>query len=280
MTIALSIKVNDGVVLATDSAATIFAKIEGDRVGVVNVYNNADKLFNLLKDFPIGVITWGSGSIGKASISTLVKDFRKSLASRLKKADEYQLGQIATDFAKYIYEDNYLPAFKDWPDKPNLGFMICGYSARQGNYQDFAEEWKIDIVNGELKGPSLIRGEEQVGMTWSGEPEAITRLYLGFSPQLSQVLIDYGLEPEKVTQEIVPKLIEALTIPFILAPLPIQDAIDIAEFFVQTTITFSKFRPGAPSVGGPIDIAAITKHEGFKWVKRKYYFTRDINPVS
>jgi hypothetical protein len=25
-------------------------------------------------------------------------------------------------------------------------------------------------------------------------------------------------------------------------------------------------------------IAAITKHEGFKWVKRKHYYNRAINP--
>jgi hypothetical protein len=32
------------------------------------------------------------------------------------------------------------------------------------------------------------------------------------------------------------------------------------------------------SVGGPIEIAAVTKHEGFRWVKRKYNFSRDLNP--
>jgi hypothetical protein len=31
------------------------------------------------------------------------------------------------------------------------------------------------------------------------------------------------------------------------------------------------------TVGGPTEIAAITKHEGFKWVQRKHFFPRDVN---
>lgn len=35
--------------------------------------------------------------------------------------------------------------------------------------------------------------------------------------------------------------------------------------------------PGANTVGGPIELAAITKHEGFKWVTRKHYFDEQLN---
>jgi|GEM_PF-7135216 len=73
MTIAISIKVNDGVVLAADSATTLLAldPQHGAPV-VVNVYNSADKVFNLRKGLPIGVITWGAGNIGAAS-NTMVE---------------------------------------------------------------------------------------------------------------------------------------------------------------------------------------------------------------
>ena len=60
--------------------------------------------------------------------------------------------------------------------------------------------------------------------------------------------------------------------------MPIQDALDLGEFLVDTTIKLVKFSPGAPTVGGPIELAAITKHEGFKWVRRKHYYSRDLNP--
>jgi hypothetical protein len=60
--------------------------------------------------------------------------------------------------------------------------------------------------------------------------------------------------------------------------MPIQDAIDVAEFLVDSTIKFSRFTPGAATVGGPIEIAALTKHEGYRGIKRKYYFARELNP--
>ncbi len=67
-------------------------------------------------------------------------------------------------------------------------------------------------------------------------------------------------------------------VPLVEAPMPIQDAIDLAEFLVHTTVGFTRFKRGAPTVGGPIESAAITKHEGFKWVRRKHYFDRSLNP--
>ena len=77
MTIAISIKINDGLVLASDSASTLLAATPDGQLQVFNVYNNADKVFNLQKGLPIGAITWGAGSIGQASTSTIMKDLRK-----------------------------------------------------------------------------------------------------------------------------------------------------------------------------------------------------------
>jgi hypothetical protein len=64
----------------------------------------------------------------------------------------------------------------------------------------------------------------------------------------------------------------------ISAPMPIQDAAELAEFLAETAVKTSHFAPGAATVGGPIELAAITKHEGYKWIKRKYYYSRELNP--
>ena len=32
------------------------------------------------------------------------------------------------------------------------------------------------------------------------------------------------------------------------------------------------------TVGGPIDVAVISKHDGFVWIKRKHYFDINLNP--
>ena len=68
MTIAIALKINDGIVLATDSASTIVGEENEDGVrSVYYTYFTADKLFNLKKGSRIGAMTWGNGSINNES---------------------------------------------------------------------------------------------------------------------------------------------------------------------------------------------------------------------
>lgn len=279
MTIAISLKVNEGIVLAADSASTLVSSSQG---GVLQVFNNANKVFNLRKGLPIGLITWSSGSIGHAAISTLAKDLRLRLTRPGPEhgewhleAQAYQLEEVATLVRRFMFEEHYSRAFADWVKKPPLGFILAGYSAGR----DMAEEYSIQInERGECPDPEPIRSPESVGVTWNGEPEAISRLVLGFSPKLGQTFEQrLSVPPEQIPQAL-QILQNELAAQVIYDAMPIQDAIDLAEFLVDLTERFSSFTPGAPTVGGPIEIAAITKHEGFKWVKRKYYFSKEFNP--
>jgi len=82
---------------------------------------------------------------------------------------------------------------------------------------------------------------------------------------------------EDMAKNLAPVLAARLQAPMVFAPMPIQDAIDLARFFVHTAIMFSRFIPGPNVVGGPIEIAAITKHESFKWISRKHYYDKPLN---
>lgn len=281
MTIAISLKVNDGVVLAADSATSLMGKAPDGRMGVINVYNNANKVFNLRKGLPIGALTWGSGSVGIASISTLVKDLRQRFAghdnnypSWVINPNDYNILSVATKLKEFIFDELYVKSFQDWPQKPFLGFAVSGYSSGQV----MAEEYQIEIKNGECIGPFPMRPKGDCGVTWSGEPEAISRLILGFSSNLPNILENNFKVPKDQIGNAMPIIQQQLTVPFVMPAMPIQDAIDLAEFLVDLTIKYSRFSPGAPTVGGPIEIAAITKHEGFKWVQRKHYFNSTLNP--
>ena len=61
MTIAISVKVHDGLVLATDSASAISATGPGAPPGVLNVYNNANKYHKLMQGAPDWRDNLGSG---------------------------------------------------------------------------------------------------------------------------------------------------------------------------------------------------------------------------
>jgi hypothetical protein len=68
MTVLVSIKINDGVVMAADSASSFASGM---------VYRHADKIVNLRQGLPIGVMVTGAGGIGNESIDTLLKDLRR-----------------------------------------------------------------------------------------------------------------------------------------------------------------------------------------------------------
>jgi len=281
VTIAVSLLVNDGVVLAADSASTLITQTPEGESQVVNVYNNANKIFNLRKGLPIGAMTWGAGNIGNASTSTLMKDLRQrfsgedtSHGSKWKIGKSYSIEHIAELVREYFYDELYLPTFKDAELKPQVGFFVVGYSSNE----PFAEEYQIEIKGGVCDGPRLLRSKGEPGITWSGQPEAISRLVLGFGTGLPLVLQrNLGVPAEQIP-DVIGILQQNLTVPLVVSAMPFQDAIDLAEFLVNVTINFSRFAPGAQTVGGPLEIAAISKHEGFKWIRRKHYYNRELNP--
>lgn len=60
--------------------------------------------------------------------------------------------------------------------------------------------------------------------------------------------------------------------------MPKQELAYAAESFVSLTSVKRKVSSQQETVGGPIDVAVITKNEGFVWIKRKHYFDRELNP--
>lgn len=54
----------------------------------------------------------------------------------------------------------------------------------------------------------------------------------------------------------------------------------MAESLVNLTAFRRQFTHAIETVGGPIDIAVISKGDGFVWVKRKHYFPGELNQRS
>ena len=52
----------------------------------------------------------------------------------------------------------------------------------------------------------------------------------------------------------------------------------MAETFVNLTSFKRRVTQDTESVGGPVDVAIITKGDGFVWMKRKHYFDAKLNP--
>ncbi len=64
----------------------------------------------------------------------------------------------------------------------------------------------------------------------------------------------------------------------IVSSLPKEELAAIAESLINLTKFKRQISDQAETVAGPIDVAVITKGDGFIWVKRKYYFDAQLNP--
>jgi hypothetical protein len=64
----------------------------------------------------------------------------------------------------------------------------------------------------------------------------------------------------------------------IVGMLPKDELAEMAESLVNLTSFKRRVTPEAETVGGPIDVAVISRGDGFIWIKRKHYFSRDLNP--
>lgn len=63
-----------------------------------------------------------------------------------------------------------------------------------------------------------------------------------------------------------------------VAVLPIEELASMAESLVNLTSFKRRVTLVAETVGGPIDVAVISKGDGFVWIKRKHYFEAAANP--
>ncbi|MDP5306555.1 hypothetical protein [Paracoccus spongiarum] len=278
MTVCVALKVHDCIVFTADSATSLTGIDEAGRQHVVNIYDHANKVFNLHKGLPIAGMTAGIGNFGPCSISTMSKDLRALFTSSSDgyriSADDYTLEEVANLVRKYFFEVRF--ASLETKPQGTFQYWIGGYSAKQ----DLGEIWKIHIQDGDCPAPACEAARDLPAMiSWGGQTEAINRLLLGYGQGLPNALLSAGLDPEHLDACI--RHVAQHTQAGLANPaMPTRDAIDLAVFLAETQKQFVRFSIGSNTVGGDLDVATVTKHEGFKWIRRKHYYSRELNPLE
>lgn len=64
----------------------------------------------------------------------------------------------------------------------------------------------------------------------------------------------------------------------VVGMLPIDELADLAETLISIESLKERVTRGSEEVSGPIDVAVISKSDGFIWIKRKHYFDSSLNP--
>jgi hypothetical protein len=260
MTLNVSLRVPDGIVLASDSLATLMQRIDqkmnvtvtcpgcGNRFEQKDIqtppmsvpsstWPYAQKMFPLQRR--LGLATYGSGFVNSRSIYNHIIE----LTPRFPHADdntagleemaqfivEYFTNQLRIECQKASIDINLQPD-NWWP----FGFQLVGFT-KDANGDPVPGTYLLRIGKN-----SHSQRYDSIGCTWSGDGSVVALLW----PKSGTGAANF-------------------------AAFSLQDAIDYAKFLIKTTADFQRFSGRLPTVGGEIDIALITNHRGFRWIAQK-----------
>jgi hypothetical protein len=274
MTIVVAVLTTDGLVLASDSATTQSVVGSNGDLRTSSIWNSADKIVNLRRSWPIGAMTFGRATFQGRSIATHAKDLRSSLSGPSGDANEldessYTVGDVAN-----AVRAHFRPLYDAEPGGGVLGFLVGGVGA----VEQSPEVWQVLVGENEDEVTQMLPPGES-GILHQGMTDALTRLIDGAGQGLGAALVKLGV-PQAQSEPAAESIRAMLSVPWAWSGMPLGETIDLARFLVDTTINFVRFSPGDAMVGGPVEIAAITKHEGFKWVQRKHYYPAELNPTK
>lgn len=275
MSLAVVIKGPEGVVLAADSRITLQA-LRPNQEPLYLGLDNATKLLTFSKpNTSVAAVTYGEATIGgPRTAHSFVPELELYLKAQFLE-DEQKYGSSDADepgrltveaFAKELGEFY----GKQWakvtpPDYrgPGMSFVIAGYDAEQ----PYGKVLLLNIPN--QPNPEPRNEGEQFGMTWGGQPEIVSRLIHGHDPLLGNMLKGKLNLDDQAVAGFVREFRNDIAFAIPYAALPLQDCIDLATFLIRGTIFMQSVGIGTRGVGGPIDVAVITRTEGLRFIQQK-----------
>jgi hypothetical protein len=260
LSLGIVIKGPEGLVLAAESRITL--QIQDQKTGqtITVHFDNAQKVLKFSGSHShVAAVTYGLGGIGLRSAYSFMPEFESTLENKRPKV---------IDFAKKL-STFYQGQWKAWQEAnkepykgPPMNFVVAGYNEAE----PYGRVCQFDIPS--APDPREMQDVNAFGMTWGGQRETVDRLLAGYDGRVLGVAKDVL----SLTDDQVKKLAEGLgplQMPVPVQYLALQDCIDLALFFIRTTMEAQRLTVGIRGVGGPIDVATITRTEGFSWVQRK-----------
>ncbi|SDK34317.1 hypothetical protein [Sediminibacillus albus] len=250
--------------------------------------------YQKFKDTFSSVITEIKNELIAYNVPKSLQERLNRLAYEAIKKDFFSLGSSGLVMAGYG-ENEIFPHM--------LEYRLEGFIFGQMKYKKLREK-KISYTNDKDAGTASITAFAQRDMVDSFmggiEPNMedaifgiIDKVLLGYHEQLQEHLnIKFSEEQVSNIQKMGKELYESIQdsveeyqndnyvkpLLGIVRSLPKEELAEMAEALVNLTYFKKRLTRATESVGPPIDVAVITKGDGFVWVKRKNYFDPDINP--
>ncbi len=231
MTLIVSLRVPDGIVIAADSLLTV--KKEGQPTSSLSY---TQKVLPFYGRFGVGIL--GIGLLANKSVHVAIRSFEQDLKE--KETPFKGVTEIAEKIGNHLHdllkkqlnqENKSLNTLQ--PGQFALGLQVVGYD--NDTNPKTVEVYVGKNVHCEVR--------KEFGCTYTGSGEIVQAIWSLY-------------KTSSESQPVYPLL-------------SLQDAIDYAEFLIRTTIVHQRFSRKTPDVGGDIDVALVTPFNEFQWIRQK-----------
>ena len=273
MTLGVVFKSSEGIVLAADSRVTVAGSNADGSSIVLGHYDNATKLFSVGPNNNVGVVTSGLGAIGSPegprTVHSYLSEFEKELAETVVVSSNLTVEKIASTLSRFFenrWQEAGLPSKEEATE-----FVVAGFDSDNiyGKVFNFSiPEFPQPI---EQSG-----GVGEFGIGWGGQGEVADRLIYGFDSQIPAILQNATGFSDEARRNLEEFLRSHLQIGIPGPLLPLQDAVDLCILLIRTTMAFQNLSMGNRGVGGPIDVAVITRDGGLEFLQRKVLVAESV----
>jgi hypothetical protein len=278
MSLGVVFKGPEGLVLAADSRVTLTAVsqaataplegLAGMPAGVVEThhtyFDNATKLLRLQSHPNLGIVTYGQGAIGQAQprmAHGFIPEFEAHLEEqKSENGDALSVEATANALGSFFSQQWTDAGMSD--DTEPMVFLVAGFDEDAA----YGRVFEVSVPN--APGP-VEQMANDFGVEWGGMTYFAERLINGVAPMAihhAKNELDLSDEQAEALARRWHSELE-LTIPYQF--LPLQDCVDFTTFLVDMTASVISWTVGNQGVGGHIDVATITRTDGFQSVQQK-----------
>ena len=230
MSLNVSVFVNEGIIMASDSKTTYTREVDGKVMVGIHTNNTTRKTFVCPNE--VGISTCGEGSVLGVPIAGYLEKFIREKIDK-----DTQIDDMPKMIIEYFRE-----LVKGKASIPHAHFMLGGYQKLENS--KVQRIYKIFLENGFIESIDT----KNQGAAWDGEIVVLAKL-------INQTYV------RKPDGDMLPMPHGEILWNFF----SLQDAIDFAQYAIKTTIDTMHFQNVVETVGEPIDILLI-KPDSSEWI--------------
>ena len=249
MSLGVAIAGPEGVVIASDTRVTLTAQPDPNRSPISVNYDNSHKLltFGEIHNH-VAAAVQGQATINGRTIHGWMPEFLHELP-----AGPLPVGEYAV-----LLQNFFLNRAAGTPDANRVVEFIVGGVSPGDRYGEIHRSTNM--------AGSAYSAVRDFGMSWGGQTNIVSRLVNGYDPAMPNAIANEF--PDLKLEEVMKTLGQFKSISFPWESLPLQDCVDLATFFIRTTMAAQRLSVGLRGVGGMVEIVVITPADGLQWLQR------------